>query len=145
MFDSGIRRLNDIIQEDGSLLEYESFVNIYPHLNINFLEYNSMIHAIKTWMKNNLCVKTTKLTNPLIMSNIHIVLKCKQLKLLYEILNKNTSNAAGKTKWGELFEINDKEWKFTRCLSKYPKTANSNGFNIGLFTESSQQTCSFTK
>jgi hypothetical protein len=45
------------------------------------------------------------------MSNIYIVLKCKKSKLFYEILNKNTSNTAGKTKWDELFEINDKEWK----------------------------------
>jgi hypothetical protein len=55
-------------------------------------------------MKNNGCVKTTKLTNPLIMSSIYIVMmKCKKSKLFYEIFNKNTSNTAGKSKWGEFF------------------------------------------
>ena len=36
MFDSGIRRINDIINEDGSLLCFESFCNTYPDIRINF-------------------------------------------------------------------------------------------------------------
>ena len=82
MFDSGIRRINDIINEDGSLLCFESFCNTYPDIRINFLDYNSINHAIRAWMKKYGCGKTTtKLTNPLIMSNIFTVLKCKKSKL----------------------------------------------------------------
>ncbi|XP_062599221.1 uncharacterized protein LOC134260692 [Saccostrea cucullata] len=112
MFNNNIRRVNDIINEDGSFLSFESFCNTYPMIKMNFLEYSSIIHAIKSWIKNSgLDIPIKKLENPLIMRIIYKVMKCHKSKCFYEILNHNSSMSTGKTKWSEMLQIDNKEWK----------------------------------
>ena len=84
MFDSGIRRINDIINEDGSLLCFESFCNTYPDIRIYFLEYNSIIHAIRAWMKRYGCNKTIiKLTNPIDYVKHICCVKLQEIKTFF--------------------------------------------------------------
>ena len=52
LFDNNIRYINDIIEEDGTFLNYRTFCDTYNSVKINFLEYASIIHAIKTFIKS---------------------------------------------------------------------------------------------
>ena len=117
MFDSNIRMINDIINEDGSLFSFEHFCNTFTNIKINFLEYNSIIHAVRTWIRNsNSEVDIRKLSSPVIMTNAYTVLKCHKSKFFYEILNQNSSISAGKTKWSELLDVDDREWKLIHTV-----------------------------
>ena len=48
-----IRHINDIIEEDGTLFNYEKFCATYPNLRIIFLDYASITHSIKTRIKKS--------------------------------------------------------------------------------------------
>ena len=117
LFDNNIRYINDIIEEDGTFFNYETFCNTYTSVKINFLEYASIIHAIKTFIKKSTAIiDLRKLVNPFIRSNIYNVLKCKKSKFFYNILNKNPSVTKGKARWNELLEIDKEEWKIIHNL-----------------------------
>ena len=89
LYDNNIRHINDIIEEDGTLFNYEKFCAIYPNVKINFLDYASITHSIKTWIrKSSIDSKLKKLPNPFISTSIYNILKCKKSKFFYEILNK---------------------------------------------------------
>ena len=47
LFKHNILFVNDIIHEDGTFYTYENFTTTYPHVNINFLEFVSIIQALK--------------------------------------------------------------------------------------------------
>jgi hypothetical protein len=57
MFEVHIRSINDIINDEGLFLTYDEFCNIYPNVNKNFVEYMSIIIAIKAWIKKDNCNK----------------------------------------------------------------------------------------
>ena len=57
LFVNNIRYVNDIIEEDGSFLTYDTFCDTYQDVRFNFLEYAGIIHAVKSWQKS--VVKTT--------------------------------------------------------------------------------------
>jgi hypothetical protein len=50
------------------------------------------------------------------MTNAYTVLKCYKSNFFYEILNQNNSISAGKTKWSELFDVDDREWKIIHAV-----------------------------
>jgi phenylalanyl-tRNA synthetase beta subunit len=53
LYDDNIRHINDIIEEDGILFNYEKFCATYPSVKINCLDYASITHSIKTWIKKS--------------------------------------------------------------------------------------------
>ncbi|XP_056014216.1 uncharacterized protein LOC130052654 [Ostrea edulis] len=59
MFDSNIRLINDIINEDGSLFSFKHFCDIYTNIRIIFLEYISIIHAVRAWIKKTQTLEKT--------------------------------------------------------------------------------------
>ena len=44
--------LNDFIKEDGSFYNEHEFTEIY-NIQTNFIQYNGIINAIKTFLKKN--------------------------------------------------------------------------------------------
>jgi hypothetical protein len=56
MFEAHIRYINDIINDEGLLLTSDEFCNMYPQVNINFLEYWSIMNATKAWIKKGTIV-----------------------------------------------------------------------------------------
>lgn len=90
---------------------------MYTNVKVNVLEYASIIHAVKTYIRKlgeNQTLR--KLANPLIRENIHKVMKCKKSKFFNDILNNNTSVTTGKRRWNELLDIEDMEWKLIHKL-----------------------------
>lgn len=81
LFDNNIRYINDIIEEGSTFLSFDKFCDMYTNVKVNFLEYASIIHAVKTYIRKlgeNQTLR--KLANPLIRENIHKVMKCKKSK-----------------------------------------------------------------
>ena len=117
LFDNNVRYINDVIDEHGDFLDYKTFCDFFPNVKINFLDYASIIHATNTFIKkSSVNIDLRKLANPFIRVNVYDLLRCKKSKLFYEMLNKNPSVTKGKTRWSELLEINNAEWKIIHNL-----------------------------
>ena len=101
LFDSNIRFIYHIIEEDGTFLKHASFCNIYRHVMIHFSEHASIIHTFVTFIKSSNGNKKNleKVACPFIRSNIYSVQRIlKKSIFFYEILNKNPSVTTGRKK-----------------------------------------------
>ena len=83
------------------------------------MNYNGIVKSIKLWVsKLNIDSFNHKLTYPIIPSNIQALTKQqKGSKHIYNILNNEISQPTSKTKWLELFDIDNEYWKE---IYKYP-------------------------
>ena len=76
LFDNNIRYINDIIEEGSTFLSFDKFCDMYTNVKVNFLEYASIIHAVKTYIRKlgeNQTLR--KLANPFVRENIYKVMK----------------------------------------------------------------------
>lgn len=62
-FEKNIVFINDVLREDGSFMNLHDFNLIYG-INVNFLEYNGLIAAIREWLKNKNMVPLSKVCMP---------------------------------------------------------------------------------
>lgn len=51
LFDNNIRYINDINEEDSTFLSFDKFCDMYTNVKVNFLEYASIIHDVKTYIR----------------------------------------------------------------------------------------------
>lgn len=111
-FNKGIRFVNDIVGNDGKLYSYQEAIEQLD-LQINYLQYLSMYHAIKEWQKKiKLTNIKTKLHNPIIPTYLNIYIKNKKgTKDMHRILNHNTDTVTGKLTWNKIYDFDESAWK----------------------------------
>lgn len=87
--------------------------NLMYGINVNFLEYNGLIAAIREWLKNKNMVPLSKVCMPYITQKICSLLSAKKSRDLYKILKDNTIEPLCKTSWSRLLNYNlgDLEWE----------------------------------
>jgi hypothetical protein len=114
-FNKGISFINDLLNEKGDFLIYEQFIIKYD-ITTHFLEYASLIKAIKTFIYNldPLNENTfTTLQNPIFPFKLNVLLKKKSgCKYLYEILNSKIIISKAQIKYanqGFIYEA--KQWE----------------------------------
>ena len=131
LFDSNLRFINDIIEEDGTMLVFVTFIHMSRFISWNMQALSMALSSIGN-------KHLEKVACSIIRSNIYSVLRCKKSIFIYEVLNKNSSVTAGRKKWPQLLEIDDRDWiKYINYHSQsQKKTVNFSGFNIELLTKS---------
>ena len=130
LFDSNLRFINDIIEEDGTMLVFVTFIHMSRFISWNMQALSMALSSIGN-------KHLEKVACSIIRSNIYSVLRCKKSIFIYEVLNKNSSVTAGRKKWPQLLEIDDRDWiKYINYHSQSQKTVNFSGFNIELLTKS---------
>ena len=115
MFLNGIKFVNYAEGNDGKFYSFQE-AKENSDININYMQYFSMIHAIKEWQKELALTNiTTKLSYPFITTYLHIHIEKKQKKTkgskdLYIMLNHNTETATGRVAWNKIYDFNDNAW-----------------------------------
>ena len=155
-YKKGILVVNDI-WNNGSFFTYDEFKERFD-FNCNYVQYFSVISAIKKIMRNvNFDLTQSKVSYPYIPLHLHTILKqIKGTKNIYKSLNTNNTLPTSQRKWS-FFNFDQSTWNSIYILpfrvTKDPKlqwlqyrinhyilTTNKYLHKIGL-TESSQ--CSF--
>ena len=110
-FESGIKFINDITKENGSMYTYDELKITY-NVNINFLQYTGLVKSIIEWRKKiKLEDITNSATNPILPLTIQIYLKnTKGAQNMYKLLSKLNDPPAGKIAWNKKYKIDEKEW-----------------------------------
>ena len=100
LFEKGIWNINDLLNEQDNFFSYEELREMF-NLNINFLEYNGLVAAIKRYKYTFALPEIFKrLFTPIWPPNIKILLKDKKgCKIFYKFLIKNQETITAKTKW----------------------------------------------
>ena len=123
-FENGIKFINDITNNDGSIYTYDELKATY-NVTINFLQYSGLIRSILAWKKTlNLANIRHKVVNPIIPFSVQIYLKSKKgAQDMYNLLNKTTDIPAGKISWTKKYIFEEDEWgKYFLTHLKSPKT-----------------------
>lgn len=120
-FNHGIQYVNDVIDEHGFFISLEMLQQCYD-INVNFLNYMSVISAIKK-AANNYKKDTYKLCCPFIPACLQVFFKSRKgSKDMYKILINNNVTPTGQLKWGEILG-EDLIWKH---IFKLPFTVTVN-------------------
>ena len=121
--DKGIFLINDLLNDEGKLMTFQQFQNIYK-IKSNFLTYNGVILSIKSYkkaLKNyisiNNCYKTL---GPIMPNNIRIFfLSRKGSKDMYNVLfEKSSTKLRCEEKWSLTLNKNF-DWKTVHNMSFY--------------------------
>ncbi|MCU7801313.1 MAG: hypothetical protein KZQ70_14570, partial [gamma proteobacterium symbiont of Lucinoma myriamae] len=111
MHNRGMVFVNDLVDEQGMFLSVTCF-NEYSGLNLNFLQYHSIISCLNAFKKKHTIEVKGKIKYPFVPFHLASLLKVnKGCKVIYDILNQNTDTPTGKNKWNETYQIDDKTWK----------------------------------
>lgn len=116
---AGIRYINDILDKNGKLLNFESFKRVYK-IKTNFLEYSSLRKAIKVFLfRNNTNNAVYKALQPFIPQNVKILATYKSVvKSIYGILCKCNNIPTSQSKWEGLgYDFSQEQWKVNYTIS----------------------------
>ena len=110
-FENGIKFINDLTNNDGSIYKYEELKATY-NVTINFLQYSGLVRSILAWKKTlSLANIQHKEINPIIPFSFQIYLKNKKgAQDMYNLLNKITDIPSGKISWNKKYKFEDEEW-----------------------------------
>ena len=104
--------VNTLINKDGEFLSYNQFTNIYGGVKTNFLEFFSVIQAVKKYFRQSGQVHLIREDEPLIPFHIlPLVLDNTGNKKSYKILNYSGEIPTGQKKWNEYFLFTEQEWE----------------------------------
>ena len=102
MFNSGVRTINDLLDNEGKFLSLELF-SVKFQINVNFIEYNGIIAAIRQYKRvkfQMLPEFLDKLPAPNIPELIKTITKdTKGCRQIYQILIFNNELPTSLTKW----------------------------------------------
>ena len=101
-----------MIKEDGNFYNEQELTTLY-NIHTNFIQYNGMIRSIKTFLSNHATTAFhSKCCYPIIPFSILNIIKHKKgCKELYNVLNRNIYKPTSKTKWEQLYQIEEESWK----------------------------------
>lgn len=109
-----IYQICHVLDEDGQYLSYGNFCLKYPNVNIHFLNYRSIIDAIKEY-QNKVHVDLSVHYKKRDSKPWNVV--CKGNKTVYCTLTNSNTIPAGVRKWNNLFQ--NLNWKsiFDKCFA----------------------------
>ena len=115
LFDSGIHIINDLVEEDGKFLSYDTYCARFLD-NINFIEYNGLLMAIRQFKQKKysfLPALDIKIEAPTIPPLMTIILRDKKgCRYIYQKLTENNELPTSLRKWeNEFGMIQNYEWK----------------------------------
>ena len=91
--------IKDLLNEDGTLMSFNKFINKYE-LQIDFMQYFS----VRTAVLKQIHIGPTQLTNNNMPFNFRIVLKSKKgCKDMYKVLNEKETIPKSQIKWNMFF------------------------------------------
>ena len=99
-YERGIRFVNDLLDENGSLLSYENVTQMFD-LRTNFLDFRSVITTVRRFLTmSNLNVAQCKLNVPFLPFTLIEVLRNKKgCRDMYDILVTKTVHSPAIQKW----------------------------------------------
>ena len=101
--DNGIKHLNDLISPSGGLFGYEDFFRTF-NLQINFVDFYSLLHSIPTKWKGQLQERLdTSFVHQDILEQLLKMNKVCQ-ETYKHMLHKNSRQRSHETKWGQIFQ-----------------------------------------
>ena len=117
-YDKGITVVNDLLEDDGTFLTFNSFKQKYD-LNVNFLQYFGMREAIKKgYDKRNAFEKMDQPLRPDIISLISKYKKgCSHIYSTFLARDKAECKSYGK--WKLLFNMDENSWQAYCSIAFY--------------------------
>lgn len=111
-FDRGVRYIQDLMDNQGNFLDLNAFMRM-TSINTNFLQYRGIVECLKRFLRSRNVNIDSNMTGPIIPRLIYTILKQKKgSQNIYEILNQNKEEPAGKIKWNQLYNIGEKSWEY---------------------------------
>ena len=111
----GIIFISDLFDEQGDILDYENFINIY-RITTNFMHYASLVKAVKSYIKNLNDLKDnifSTISNPIFPFKLQLLLKnqrgCKDMYALINFKSITPKSQIKYTNQGFIFTPSDWE------------------------------------
>ena len=137
MFESGVRIINDLIDENGKFISFEQYI-ANTSVNINFLEYNSLLMAIrqlKTKKYSDLAAFDSNIQTPTVPNMIKDIIKVQNgCRHIYQKYIKNNEIPTSVGKWiAEFGHIHSYRWyKIYQLLYKTTISTSARWFQFRL-------------
>ena len=109
--------INDLLENNHSFYTYNSFITKF-NINTNFLEFASLINAVKSFLNRYHLEVGSKILGPVIPFGCDIFMNNKSPnKSIYQNLIKNNVTSSAQAKFiANGFRIEDFEWKYFYTL-----------------------------
>ena len=111
-FDNEIRKIRDLLNENGNFMSFDQFKNAHPNVPTDFLTYQGILNAIRCYLRKS---NITLSVNFRILETKSWFVLCKGNKAVRTVLDSNLMSAASITKWNVSFP--KLHWKhiFNHC------------------------------
>ena len=115
MFTSGVRTINDLLDNEGKFLLHEAFNDKFQ-INVNFIQYNGIIAAIRQYKRVKFQILPDELhtlQTPNMPELVKAIVKeSKGCRQIYQILVSNNEIPTSQTKWVNDFghAFNKTQW-----------------------------------
>lgn len=109
-YDKGISVVNDLLEDDGTFLTLNSFIQKYD-LYINFIQYYGIREAIKKGYDIRGAIK--KMEQPLRLDTISLISKYRKgcSHIYSSFLSKHKTECKSYKKWNMYLNIDEKSWQ----------------------------------
>ena len=107
----GIVLVKDLLDDQSNLMSHEEFRQKY-NMKTNFLEYNSLLRAVKIYIKKSNVYETQiDIQKPSLPENAKLLLSnVKGSKIFYNLINKTISIPVAQSKYQNIV-MNTQDWK----------------------------------
>ena len=120
-YDRNIIFTKDMFNVDGKILSYEQFQNKYD-IQCHFLEFLGIKTAVENYIRQfgiDLITDPFPLTNCVLPFNVKLILKSsKGSQYMYKLLVYKTVSPKSQTKWDQLFQNLELNWKIIYNIPK---------------------------
>ena len=121
-FDKGIRTINDLLDNDGKFLSFESFQNKFGLKRTNFLQFYQVIHAnpknlVSKALATELCSSSSEFESNSTLFDLEPEVKLnfttmKSREFYWLFVNKSyTEEQTGVKRWNERVTMDQESWK----------------------------------
>lgn len=111
-FDKGVRFIMDLIDNQGNFFSFNQFLQ-RTLVTTNFIQYQGVIECIKKLLRDTDGNLNSGVQGPIIPKVCSTLLKQKKgSQNIYNILNQNKDTPSGKTKWNQLYHIEEESWEY---------------------------------
>ena len=109
-YNKEVTLVNDLVKDNGDFYTESEFKNIF-HVKTNFIQYQGIVNAIKSFANKNNITFNTKCISPIQPSIFSCITKSKRgCQDIYKILNNNKDEPTSKLKWQQIYTIDEQTW-----------------------------------
>ena len=102
--------VNDLVKDNGDFYTELEFKNIF-HVKTNFIQYQGIVNAIKSFANKNNITFNKKCISPIQPPIFSCITKSKRgCQDIYKILNNNKDEPTSKLKWQQIYTIDEQTW-----------------------------------